>query len=106
MKRLTEQFNSIAVKKGEMFMVDLDGNASTGYLWEMQVKSGNVTQVSKEYLPLNGGGGRMAVGSGNVERTIFIANEAGDVEIEANWRRPWEKSAPPAKTATFKVKVS
>ena len=100
MKRLTEQFNSIAVKKGEMFMVDLEGNASTGYLWDMEVKSGNATVVSKEYLPLNGGGnGRMVVGGGNVERTVFVANETGTVEIEANWRRPWEKGTAPTKTA-------
>lgn len=103
MKRLTEQFNSIAVKKGEMFMVDLEGNPSTGYLWDLEVKQGNVTVVSRETLPLNPD--KRVIGGGAVERTVFIANEDGDVQIDANWRRPWEKASAPAKSAQFKIKV-
>jgi predicted secreted protein len=104
MKRLTEQFNSIAVKKGEKFMVDLEGNPSTGYLWALEVKAGDATVVSRETLPLNAN--RMSIGGGAVERTVFVANEAGTVEIEANWQRPWEKGKAPARTAKFKVSVS
>lgn len=103
MKRLTEQFNAIAVKKGEMFMLDLEGNPSTGYLWDVKVTAGDASAVSRETLPLNAN--PMVIGGGAVERTIFRANADGIVEIEANWRRPWEATAAPAKSCKFKVTV-
>ena len=103
MKRLSEKFNAIAVKKGELFMLDLDGNASTGYMWDVKVTAGDATLISRETIPTNPG--KMVIGGGGVERTIFRAETDGEIEIDAKWRRPWETSTPPAKHAVFKVSV-
>lgn len=103
MKRLSEKFNAIAVKKGELFMLDLDGNASTGYMWDVKITAGDATVISRETIPTNPG--KMVIGGGAVERTIFRAENDGEIEIEAKWQRPWEKSNPPAKQAVFKVSV-
>lgn len=53
MKKLSEQFNMIAVKKGELFSVELEGNASTGYMWDIKVTAGEATLISRETIPTN-----------------------------------------------------
>lgn len=79
MKRLSEKFNAIAVKKGELFMLDLDGNASTGYMWDVKITAGDATVISRETIPTNSG--KMSIGGGAVERTIFRAENDGEIEI-------------------------
>lgn len=103
MKRLSEKFNAIAVKKGELFMLDLDGNASTGYMWDVKITAGDATVISRETIPTNSS--KMSIGGGPVERTIFRAENDGEIEIQAKWQQPWDKSSPPAKQAVFKVSV-
>lgn len=103
MKKLSEQFNTIAVKKGELFAVELNGNASTGYMWDVKVTTGEAAVISRETIAHNNN--PMAIGGGAVERTIFRAETDGEIEIEAKWQRPWEKSNPPAKQAVFKISV-
>ena len=66
MKKLSEQFNSISVQKGEEFVVELQGNPSTGYLWELEVKSGQATVVGRETIPHSMD--PMIVGGGATER--------------------------------------
>jgi len=102
MKRLSEHFNSISVRKGEQFAIELNANASTGYLWEFNVRSGSVGVVSRSSFVHD----PMAIGGGATESTVFEAREAGTIEIDANWRRPWEKGTPPAKSIHFKIDVT
>lgn len=103
MKKLSEQFNSISVQKGEEFVVELQGNPSTGYLWELEVKSGQATVVGRETIPHSTD--PMVIGGGATERTVMRAEETGSIEIEANLRRPWAKNDAPAQSQQFKVKV-
>ncbi|MBI1214660.1 MAG: hypothetical protein GC185_02445 [Alphaproteobacteria bacterium] len=107
MKTLTEQFNTIAVRKGDFFAVELSGNASTGYLWEVSVTKGQAEAVRRDALPVSrpGPNGEMPIGGGNVERTIWQAQSDGVIELKAEYRRPWEKGTPPAKSLTFTVKA-
>ena len=107
MKKLSEQFNSIAVKKGEYFSVELVSNsASSGYSWELEVKNGQAATVRKDYVQIHPGDARdMAPGTPSIERTVMQAKESGEIEIVANLRRPWEKGKAPAQTRTFKVTV-
>jgi predicted secreted protein len=106
MKKLTEKFNSIAVKKGELFMVELETNgASTGYLWEFNVTAGKAAHVNKVYVDPHAVPGEMSCGNTINEQTIMRAEESGVIEIMAEYRRPWEKSAPPLKSRSFRVTV-
>ena len=109
MKRLSEQFNSISVKKGEFFIVDLPSNgASTGYMWDLSVTAGKAKVVKKEYVELRPGDDEreeMVCGRTVYDRTIMQAEETGTIELQADFRRPWEKGTAPAKTATFKIDV-
>ncbi len=107
MKKLSEQFNTIAVKKGEFFTVDLATNgASTGYMWDLQVTSGNASVIRKDYIdPASRKDDEFVCGNTVIERTIMQAKEDGVIEITADYQRPWMKGTPPAKSLKFKVNV-
>ena len=47
-----------------------------------------------------------AFGGGGLKRIFLRADEAGQIEIEAKLRRPWEHSQPPIRQANFKVSAS
>jgi predicted secreted protein len=107
MKKLSETFNSIAVKKGEYFAVELNNSGGTGYLWDVAVTAGKATLVREETKDLSRPGphGEPCCGGPILERTIFRAEEAGMIELQAELRRPWEKTSPPARSHQFKVSV-
>ena len=108
MKNLSEQFNSISVKKGEYFTVELKSNGgSTGYLWDVAVTAGQATVVKKEYVELHHTKTpeEKMPGRTMVDRTLLRAEETGTIELVANYRRPWEKTTPPARSHRFTVKV-
>jgi predicted secreted protein len=106
MKRLTEQFNSISVKKGDYFVVDLpDNGASTGYIWDLTVTAGKARVVKQEYVdPTPSPDDEFMCGKTIYNRTVLQAEESGEIELRADWHRPWE-SKPPAKSHVFKVSV-
>jgi inhibitor of cysteine peptidase len=105
MQKLTDKFNAISVKKGDMFAVDLVANPSTGYDWNLEVTAGSASIVSREFLSSSGTGFR-AVGASGMDRFIFRAEETGTVEISADYRRGRQKSAPSARSHQFRVNVS
>ena len=104
MQKLTEKFNAISVKKGETFVVELESNGSTGYSWDLQLIAGKARLLKKVYNS-SVNGGPMLVGSGGRESFIFKAEEAGIIELKAEYRRPWKKNNPPAASHTFQIKV-
>lgn len=109
MKRLSEQFNSISVKKGEYFVVDLpDNGASSGYTWDLSVTAGKARVVKQEFVELRPQDvtpeDEFACGKTLYNRTVMQAEETGDIELRADWHRPWE-SKPPAKSHVFKINV-
>lgn len=99
--RLTETFNSISVRKGELFTLELPTNASTGYSWQIDVVAGKAQLLTQDYVDLPPAG---MVGGGCTQRLLYRADEAGEIEIRADYRRPWENT-PPAKSHTFKISV-
>ena len=110
MKRLSEQFNSISVKKGEFFIVDLPSNGgSTGYMWDVSVTAGKASVVKKEYVELQPDEteeDKMVCGRTFYDRTILQAQESGTIELKAEYRRPWETGTAPIHQKTFKVTVA
>lgn len=104
MKTLSKSFNAVTVQKGETFKIELDANPSTGYLWDVQLKAGKASLVSQNYTP-DAPAGSMVIGGGGVESFVFKAEEAGKVELVAEYSRPWEKGTKPAVTQRFDVTV-
>lgn len=107
MKNLSEQFNTIAVRKGDFFVLELPANGSTGYLWDVAVTRGLAEKVRQDALfeDNRGPNGEMAIGGGYVERSVWQAQSDGVIELTAELKRPWEQNTPPAKSHVFTVKA-
>lgn len=102
MKKLTDTFNEISVRKGDYFLIELEGNPSTGYLWEFNVKAGKAAPVQKDMEPFSRD--PMVIGGGGIERTVMQALDSGTIEIEAQLLRPWDSTSV-AQRRTFKINV-
>jgi inhibitor of cysteine peptidase len=92
------------LKVGAVMEVRLDANHTTGYSW-VAAPVANPVLVSEgkaEYLE-NAAENR--VGAGGVEVWRFKAVKAGKETLQFEYRRPWEKNVPAAKTVTFQVTV-
>jgi hypothetical protein len=76
---LTERFNEVTVKKGDIFQVDLVEGGIAGVMWNSQVVSGKATLLSatsKEHLP-------GACDGQSTQRRVYRAEEAGEINIVA-----------------------
>ncbi len=103
MKTLTEAFNTATVAKGETFAIELDSNPTTGYAWDVKLKAGKASLLKEDFTS-SAQPGSMVCGAGGKQVFIFKAEEAGTVEIEAQYKRAWENK-PPAKLKNFTVTV-
>ena len=95
-----------ALAIGELLIVTLDSNATTGFSWNLSAISDTavIQKVSDEYIapeqtdpPLMGQGGQ--------EVWTFEALAAGTATISMKYIQPWESEAEPAKTFEITVNV-
>jgi inhibitor of cysteine peptidase len=95
--------SKIEVRSGEAFVIELAANPSTGFNWEL------VKPLDKELLELTkteySGGNPALVGSGCSQEWKFMPLKPGETSIYLQYRRPWEKGIPAAKTAEFEVTI-
>ena len=96
----TDQTKTVAV--GEAVQIELAGNATTGYRWEVHAIDGAALRHDETlYEPQQ----TDRVGSGGLFVVKLTAVEAGAATVDLAYRRPWETDAEPAETftATFNV---
>ena len=93
----------IAAKVGEFVVIELDGNATTGYSWsELPGRTDPVLESKgNEYVSNQRPG---MVGAGGRTYFRYLVKEAGTTEIKLGYARPWEKDNPPARL--FNVKIN
>lgn len=93
-----------SVKLGGVLEVQLPANHTTGYSWILAPVANPVlaSQAKATYEEAAAGG---KVGVGGVETWRFKAVKAGAEGLQFEYRRPWEKNVPAAKTVTIQVKV-
>jgi inhibitor of cysteine peptidase len=93
----------VDVRRGTMFSIVLESNASTGYAWQIAqpLDASVVETLGSEYhppsIPMPG-----AAGS---EEWSFRAAGVGHTTIAFGYARPWEQDTAPAEIATFQVVV-
>lgn len=94
----------VSLKIGAVLEVRLEANHTTGYSWIAAPAANPVLmrQGSAKYEEHASGG---KAGVGGVEVWRFKAVKAGRQGLQFEYRRPWEKSAPPAKIVTYSVSV-
>jgi inhibitor of cysteine peptidase len=102
---VTEQTRGgVALKTGAVLEVRLEANHTTGYSWvAAPVANPVLMPQGRAAYQENAAGGKAGVGGVEVWR--FKAVKAGRQGLQFEYRRPWEKGAPPAKIVTFSVTV-
>jgi inhibitor of cysteine peptidase len=94
----------VSLKVGGVLEVRLEANHTTGYSWVAGPMMNPVLErQGKATYQENAAGGKAGVGGVEVWR--FKAVKAGRQGLQFEYRRPWEKGAPAAKTVTFSVTV-
>jgi inhibitor of cysteine peptidase len=92
---------SITAGVGQRFAVELDGNPTTGYSWQLTADPGAQVRLLDEGFAPSGG----QIGSGGVQRFTFEAIATGSTTLAFGYVRPWETGVAPVKTAQFPVTV-
>lgn len=84
------------------FEIELVGNASTGYTWQvMPFDSTVIEQVGEPEFESNDG----RIGSAGAITFKFQTIAAGQTDLLLVYRRKWEENEPPAKTFEMKIVV-
>jgi inhibitor of cysteine peptidase len=101
--RLSEEDagSTVQLRVGDTMEVVLDGNPTTGFLWETAAVDASVLNQLGEpgfepYTSLMGSGGKFTF--------RFEAVASGQTLLKLVYHRPWEKDVPPEKT--FEVTVT
>ena len=86
------------------FVVRLEGNATTGYMWSYKMaEEGIVRETKNEYLTDNPKG---LAGAPGVFVFGFAGVKPGAVDLNFAYARPWEKTTEPITTKTLRLKVA
>ena len=85
--------NTIGIEAGDEFVITLEGNATTGYMWQLArpVDKRLIELVGSEYVPYKTG----LAGGGGKSIWTFKAVRAGRSDIFLKYVRFWEKNNPP-----------
>ena len=100
---VTDQDNgkSIEVAKDGTVMVRLASNPTTGYGWNLAGDPAPLELVKSDFA--RDPQARNMAGAGGTQTLQFVAPAAGSAALKLEYRRPWEKDVPAAKS--FKVTV-
>ena len=93
----------LEVKAGQQFIIELEGNPSTGYTWETKdLDAGMFQQIGDaKFTSANPG---LAGASGTLSLT-FEAIQAGTTTLTLVYHRSWETNVEPINTFTVTVTV-
>ncbi|HMD99549.1 MAG TPA: protease inhibitor I42 family protein [Terriglobia bacterium] len=91
----------VSAAVGETLEISLAENRTTGFRWELKSKAETACILVKDAAePAKG-----PPGKGGTHRWQFQAVRPGTGEIELEYRRPWERDAPPQRTFQITVRV-
>ncbi len=99
---VTDDGQTVSIKKGEALRVSLPENPSTGYSWNLTLSDG-LSIVGDQYVS-DDTSGRL-VGAGGTHSWDIRATGIGPQQITGSYRRPWESTAVPEKTFALTVQV-
>lgn len=103
--RLTANDNGrqVEVKAGDLIVISLDGNPSTGYTWEASdLDTAMFAQVGETEFKSDSPG---LVGAGGTLTLTFEALRAGSATLTLIYHRPWETDVEPLDTFSITVVV-
>ena len=92
----------IELNTGQMLVISLEGNPTTGYTWEVAELDDQVLrQVGEtEFKPESD-----AIGAGGVQTLCFETVNSGQTTLKLVYHRSWEADVEPAETFSAQVVV-
>jgi inhibitor of cysteine peptidase len=87
-KVYSDPAETIAVNVGESFIIALDSNPTTGYMWYEDYDNSFLQLLGHKYEESPSGYG--VVGAGGTESFDFKALKQGDTEIKMVYKQGWE----------------
>ena len=91
----------VTIAVGEIVEISLAENPTTGFRWDLEVKPDPAcTLVRSAFEPATG-----PPGKGGTRRWRFRAVRSGTGEVVLEYRRPWERDAPPRRTFKLSLRV-
>ncbi len=89
----------IELGEGQVLVVSLEGNPSTGYIWQVEEEAARILRQTGEieFEPESN-----LLGTPGTQTLRFKAVEAGQTTLKLVYRRPWEEVEP---ARTFSVQV-
>ncbi len=96
----------IALDQGQVLVVTLGSNPSTGYSWQVaEIQEAILKQLGEAEFQASDPGGTPVVGAGGTETFRFEALKAGQTTLKLVYHRPWEKDVEPLDTFSVQVVV-
>jgi len=97
-----DEGKQVTIRSGELLVISLDGNPTTGYTWETQdLDTSLFRQVGEVKFDSSNPG---LLGSGGVQTLTLAALKPGTTTLTLVYHRPWEKGVAPIQT--FRVSVA
>jgi inhibitor of cysteine peptidase len=87
---------------GDTLEVELAGNPTTGYQWEVVAGEGEMLKSMGEAEFIQG---TQVVGAGGTFRFQFEAVLAGETNLKLEYKRPFEPDVAPLNTFSIQVKI-
>jgi len=103
--RDTDNGKAFTLTDENLVVILLPGNPTTGYSWKVASVEGRALAVEGEVNYLKEDPALRKTGSGGVFAANFRPKDAGKALIIMEYRRPWEKNQPAAKTFSVTVEV-
>jgi inhibitor of cysteine peptidase len=95
----------ISISKGKTFVILLESNPTTGYMWKIaNISNKKILKLEKNEYQAQNNDSNM-VGAGGHEVWTFKTIGKGKSTVTFEYSRPWEKGVKPVKTAVFQVNV-
>ena len=95
----TKADRRIVANSGDTFVIELEGNPTTGYEWQLEFDQDKLELLDEATAPLGSG-----IGAGSAQRFELRASHPGHATIRAIYKRQWE--ANPREQETFEVDVT
>ena len=91
----------VALKVGQVLIVSLQANPTTGYSWEVTQGAEALRQIGETEFstPTD------RVGAGGIQTIRFEAVKASDVAFQMVYRRPWGKGVEPIQTFAVELTI-
>ncbi len=107
MQTLTKDQNgqTLTMRVNEILQVSLDGNPTTGYVWETKDLDAALLAQQGELVYSTQATATRVAGAGGTYLFSYKALKAGQATLTIIYHRPWEKEAPPAETFQVTLKI-